>query len=135
MTDLAEAVMLSSGGLTRLVGRPERRELVQRTPDSVDARGLHAALTHAGSRLLADAHTTHDAVIEDLLGSKLSPRQTTALGEALDRAAHAMSKMEPGSAPCRMPRLSLTPATLVVQLLGPEHQRGEAHVQAIAQLE
>ena len=55
MTELANAVMLSSGGLTRLVGRLEERGFVQRDQDTVDARAFHAKLTdgarHCSPRL------------------------------------------------------------------------------------
>src|SRR5215471_2870638 len=64
MTDLAEAVMLSSGGLTRLVGRLEQRGFVERQQDPSDARSFHATLTADGAQRLAQARVTHDAVIE-----------------------------------------------------------------------
>lgn len=86
MTDLAEAAMLSSGGLTRLVGRLKKRGLVERIPDSSDARGFHAALTEDGSRLLAEARVAHDAVIEELLGAQLTAAEMRSLVRALGRA-------------------------------------------------
>jgi DNA-binding MarR family transcriptional regulator len=89
MTDLAEAVMLSSGGLTRLVGRLESRGLVERIPDPEDARGFHAALTGEGSQRLSEARVTHDAVIEALLGAKLSGDEMRSLTRALGRALEA----------------------------------------------
>jgi DNA-binding MarR family transcriptional regulator len=90
MTDLAEAVMFSSGGLTRLVGRLESRGLVQRTPDPDDARSFHAALTDAGSERLAQARVTHDAVIEELLGSNLTDKQMATLAQTLGRLIGGM---------------------------------------------
>lgn len=77
--------MLSSGDLTRLVGRLESRGLVQRIPDPHGTRSFHAALTATGSKRLAEARVTHDAVIEELMGSKLSDKQMAALAEALGR--------------------------------------------------
>jgi DNA-binding MarR family transcriptional regulator len=85
MTDLADAVMLSSGGLTRLIGRLEDRGLVAREQDPEDGRSFHATLTKAGSVLLAEARGTHDAVIAELLGSRLTERQTRALATTLGR--------------------------------------------------
>ena len=85
MTDLADAVMLSSGGLTRLVGRLEDRGLVAREQDPDDGRGFHATLTKAGRRQLAEARVTHDAVIAELLGSRLTERQAQGLAQALGR--------------------------------------------------
>ncbi len=86
MTELAEAVMFSSGGLTRLVGRLESRRLVERVPDPDDARSFHAALTREGSRRLAEARVTHDAVIEALLTEKLGGGELRSLTRALGRA-------------------------------------------------
>ena len=85
MTDLAHAVMLSSGGLTRLVGRLEERGLVAREPNAEDARGLNAVLTEAGRAQLADARHTHDAVIDDLLAARLTRAQVGALADLLGR--------------------------------------------------
>ena len=88
MTDLANAVLLSSGGLTRLVGRLEDRGLVQREPDTMDGRGFLASLTDSGKSLLAAARVTHDAVIEELVGARLSPSDVgtirRVLGHVLD---------------------------------------------------
>jgi DNA-binding MarR family transcriptional regulator len=85
MTALAEAVMFSSGGLTRLVGRMEERGLVERVRDTDDGRSFQATLTAAGARRLADARVTHDAVIADLLASRLTTRQLDSLAGALAR--------------------------------------------------
>ena len=85
MTDLAEAVMLSSGGLTRLVGRLEDRGLVARVQDTADARSFQATLTKAGAHRLAEARATHDAVIEELVGSRLTTRQVGVLASTLER--------------------------------------------------
>jgi DNA-binding MarR family transcriptional regulator len=86
MTELANAVLLSSGGLTRLVGRLEERGLVRREPDPADARSFLASLTDDGQAALAEARVTHDAVIEELLGARLSDAEIRALAEILGRA-------------------------------------------------
>jgi DNA-binding MarR family transcriptional regulator len=86
MTDLAEAVMFSSGGLTRLVGRLESRGLVERIPDPDDARSFYAALTAGGAEMLSETRLTHDAVIEELLGAKLTGGEMRSLSGALGRA-------------------------------------------------
>jgi len=92
MSDLARAVMLSSGGLTRLVGRLEGRGLVRRTRDSGDARSFHAELTAAGSQLLSEARVTHDEAIEALLTARLSAEQTRSLVTALGRALEPVER-------------------------------------------
>lgn len=85
MTGLAEAVMLSSGGLTRLIGRLEDRGLVERVQDPSDARSFHATLTDAGAARLAEARVTHDAVVDELLGSKLTSGHVRSLAGQLGR--------------------------------------------------
>ena len=91
MTDLANAVLLSSGGLTRIVGRLEERGFVQRRPDPEDARSFHATLTDVGRQRLSEARVTHDTVIEELLGTRLSPSEVMTLTRILT------SLLEPGS--------------------------------------
>jgi DNA-binding MarR family transcriptional regulator len=86
MTELANAVMVTSGGLTRLVGRLEERGLVRREQDPDDGRSFHALLTAAGRAQLAAARVTHDAVIGELLGSRLSAADVERLARILERA-------------------------------------------------
>jgi DNA-binding MarR family transcriptional regulator len=59
MADLADAVLLTRSGISRLVDRLEARGLVERAPCPMDARGLNAALTEAGAELLQLALATH----------------------------------------------------------------------------
>ncbi|MCK9893740.1 MarR family winged helix-turn-helix transcriptional regulator [Frankia sp. AgB32] len=59
MSELAQAVLLSRSGLTRLVDRMEREGLVVRRACPSDARGTLATLTPAGLDRLRDASGTH----------------------------------------------------------------------------
>jgi DNA-binding MarR family transcriptional regulator len=59
MAELAEAVLLTRSGLTRLVDRLEQQGLVERTRCPSDARGMHATLTGGGAARLAAAVPTH----------------------------------------------------------------------------
>jgi DNA-binding MarR family transcriptional regulator len=83
MTDLANATMLSSGGLTRLIGRLEQRGLVRRDVDSDDRRAFHASLTPAGHKKLAQARGPHDAVIQRRLGDRLTSHELQSLRTTL----------------------------------------------------
>jgi DNA-binding MarR family transcriptional regulator len=85
MTDLANATMLSSGGLTRLVGRLEQRGYVQREQDAVDGRAFHASLTDGGRAKLAEARVTHDAIVHELFGAQLSAAEVAAMTLSLGR--------------------------------------------------
>lgn len=59
MTELAEAVLLSRSGVTRVVDRLERAGLVRRSPVVGDGRGVAAELTGAGMDRLRTAARTH----------------------------------------------------------------------------
>ena len=59
MRDLADAVLLSRSGLTRLVDRLVRDGLIRRSTCSADARGAFAVLTPKGRRMLETARPTH----------------------------------------------------------------------------
>ncbi|OLT12677.1 MarR family transcriptional regulator [Pseudonocardia sp. CNS-139] len=59
MTELADAVLLSRSGVTRLVDRLEKVGLVARCPVESDGRGVAARLTDAGLSRLRVASRTH----------------------------------------------------------------------------
>lgn len=59
MTELADQVLLSRSGLTRLVDRMQRSGLVDRRPCASDARGLNAVLTDLGYARLKESSGTH----------------------------------------------------------------------------
>ena len=92
MTDLANVAMLSSGGLTRLVGRLEDRGFVRRDPDPTDSRAFHASLTEAGRQRLAEARVTHDGVIDERLAERLEPDDIATLTRILERVLEAESR-------------------------------------------
>ena len=91
MSELADSVLLSRSGLTRLVDRLERAGLLERTQCSEDARGFHAAITASGRRAFRDARETHlDGVRERFLRHFSS--------EELAQLAGIWERVEPGSA-------------------------------------
>lgn len=59
MTELAEQVLISRSGLTRLVDRMQGAGLVERFRCPSDARGMHAVLTDVGYQRLKEASGTH----------------------------------------------------------------------------
>jgi len=87
MSELAEAVLLSRSGLTRLVDRMQRDGLVSRAPDPDDARGLYTVLTEQGRDALRDAASVHLAGISRLVFDRISEaelRQLLRLMRKLD---------------------------------------------------
>src|SRR3954471_25032317 len=58
MAELADSVLLSRSGMTRLVDRLERDGLLVRDDCADDGRGCYAVLTDGGEALLARARAT-----------------------------------------------------------------------------
>jgi DNA-binding MarR family transcriptional regulator len=59
MSEIADSVLLSRSGVTRLVDRLERDRLVERMPCEDDARGQYAVLTTRGRETFDAARATH----------------------------------------------------------------------------
>jgi DNA-binding MarR family transcriptional regulator len=80
MSELADAVLLSRSGLTRLVERLERDGLLERADCPGDARGSYAVLTDAGVERLHEARTTHLAGVRERFLEVLDDAELEALG-------------------------------------------------------
>jgi len=85
MSDLADMVILSRSGLTRLVDRLEREGLIARQSCPSDARGSYATLTGAGRRKLDAARATHLAGVRSLFLAQFSAEEQEVLGAAWER--------------------------------------------------
>src|SRR3954462_1327737 len=85
MRDLAEAIVLSRSGLTRLVDRLVREGLVERRRCGEDARGAWAVLTPAGKRALAKAMPTHFDGVRRRFLSVLDAGDQARLGDLWDK--------------------------------------------------
>ena len=85
MTELADRVLLSRSGLTRLVDRLAREGLVERQSCPSDARGTLAVLTETGLQRLQDAWPTHLRGVAEHVTGKLTAEEveqlTTLLGK------------------------------------------------------
>src|SRR5437660_569118 len=87
MRDLAERAQLSRSGLTRLVDRLEREDLLHRCSCPHDARGAYACLTPRGLARLEEARATHVAVVREHFLSRLSHSEVRAMAEIWERIA------------------------------------------------
>ena len=87
MSELAESVILSRSGLTRLVDRLEREGLLERSTCPNDARGFNACLTDAGRELFAQAQRTHIDGIRRMFLAALSDAQQDQLVAVWDQLA------------------------------------------------
>ncbi|HEX8715287.1 MAG TPA: MarR family transcriptional regulator [Solirubrobacteraceae bacterium] len=87
MCDLAEQAQISRSGLTRLVDRLEREQLLERCSCEHDARGSFACLTDRGRARLQEARVTHLAVVREQFFSRFSEPELAALAEMCQRVA------------------------------------------------
>jgi len=89
MTELADRVLLSRSGLTRLVDRLVNAGLVERQPCPDDARGTFCVLTAAGFARLRDAAPVHLRGIHEHMTSLIRPEELAVLGAVLRRIGDA----------------------------------------------
>ena len=68
-TELARARMMTSGGMTAVIDRLERRGLLERLPNPADRRGSIVQLTAEGLALVDRAMELHTEVEHSLVGS------------------------------------------------------------------
>ncbi len=83
--DLAERVVLTASGITRLLEGLENAGLVERAACETDRRVVYAQLTEAGEQKLRDASGTHLAGIHELFTSRFSENDLAALSALLGR--------------------------------------------------
>lgn len=83
--DLAEQVLLSASGVTRLLDGLERQGLVERAACSADRRVVYAVLTEAGLERLRAAAETHFAQIDAILDARFDADEMAQLTALLDR--------------------------------------------------
>jgi DNA-binding MarR family transcriptional regulator len=67
MSDLAEWLTLSRGGITKLVDRLEEAGYLERVTCASDRRSFQAALTRAGERMLGEMQAVYEAELEQHL--------------------------------------------------------------------
>ncbi len=85
MQELAEAVLLSKSGVTRLVDRMEQQGLVTRAACPDDRRGTFAELTESGYERLTRAYPVHLGGVLEHFADHLDDAEATLLLELLQR--------------------------------------------------
>ena len=85
MAELADSVLLSRSGVTRLVDRLEREGLIERDACTEDGRGLFAVLTDKGDELLSRARPTHLAGVRERFLSHFSEDELKTLARFWER--------------------------------------------------
>ena len=85
MTEIANRVLLSRSGLTRLVDRLVELGYVTRCASENDKRGLYAELTDAGAAKLESARRTHREGVRAFFLDHLSTTDEVVLGDVIGR--------------------------------------------------
>ncbi|HET6381581.1 MAG TPA: MarR family transcriptional regulator [candidate division Zixibacteria bacterium] len=85
MSELADALVLSRSGATRLIDRLEADGLVERVSCETDRRGQWAQLTEAGYRRLREASPTHLRGVAEHFLDRIPEDELTVLQRTLER--------------------------------------------------
>ena len=85
LQDLAEAIVLSQSGLTRLLDRMAEAGLIERKPCPHDRRGAYAVLTPAGKATLEQARPIYLRGIEQHFMQYLTEEDVQALTRTLQK--------------------------------------------------
>ena len=83
MQNLADSVVLSRSGLTRLIDRMEVAGLVRREPFPEDRRGYHAVITDEGRQLYLRVRPVEMRAIQEHFGRHLDYSDLLGLSAAL----------------------------------------------------
>ena len=83
--DLAQQVLLTPSGITRLLDGLQRCGFVEKAACETDARVVYAKLTVAGRQKLKEATEDHVASIRAMFGERFSDEELGTLCDFLDR--------------------------------------------------
>jgi DNA-binding MarR family transcriptional regulator len=90
MNELAEQILYSKSGLTRVVDRMEEAGLVKRVRPENDRRSIHIVLTGKGAKKMEEARRHHRDGIDRHFARHLTEADVKALTRALEKvSAHA----------------------------------------------
>jgi DNA-binding MarR family transcriptional regulator len=89
MGDLAEALVITRGGLTKLVDRLIKAGLLERTFCETDRRVSYATLLPAGETLLTEMRPVVTAELEAAFSASITTRQADELRGTLERVRGA----------------------------------------------
>lgn len=92
MSEIAESVLISRSGLTRLVDRLVRDGLIERSECPTDRRGSYAALTPAGRRRFEAARRTHLAGVRARFLDRFSEAELRRMAALWERVLPGASR-------------------------------------------
>jgi DNA-binding MarR family transcriptional regulator len=96
MNALAERILYSKSGLTRVVDRMEEEGLVRRVRPEHDRRSILVALTEKGTETMEEARRHHREGIERHFAQHLTDSDIKALTRALEKVSALVRALRPG---------------------------------------
>ena len=96
MNDLAERILYSKSGFTRVVDRMEAAGLVRRAHPDHDRRAILVVLTEKGAETKDTARRYHRDGIERHFAAHLSDADTKAITRALEKVSAHARPLRPG---------------------------------------
>ena len=85
MNEIADAIVHSTGGTTRLIDRLEGAQFVERRNCPSDRRAIHVAITDQGNTKLDEALRVHLEYLEGSLANRLSDDERATLAMLLTK--------------------------------------------------
>jgi DNA-binding MarR family transcriptional regulator len=85
MNQIADAIVHSTGGTTRLIDRLEVAGLVERQNCPSDRRAIHVAITDLGNERLDEALSVHLGYLEENIATRLTKVERAQLAELLTK--------------------------------------------------
>ena len=96
MNDLAERILYSKSGFTRVVDRMEQAGLVRRVRPENDRRSIFVVLTDKGTETMEHARRHHRDGIERHFSGHLADNDVKALTRALEKVSTHARPLRPG---------------------------------------
>jgi DNA-binding MarR family transcriptional regulator len=96
MNELAERILYSKSGFTRVVDRMEEAGLVRRVRPDYDRRSILIVLTDRGREAMENARRHHRKAIEQHFSQHLTNADIKALTRALEKVSPHVRALRPG---------------------------------------
>src|SRR5215212_8678568 len=96
MNELAERILYSKSGFTRVVDRLEEAGLVRRVRPETDRRSILVVLTDEGRKTMERARRHHRNAIEEHFSRHLADSDVKALTDALEKLSAHARPLRPG---------------------------------------
>jgi DNA-binding MarR family transcriptional regulator len=91
LTALADAIVLSPSGLSKLLDRMERSALIERRPDPDDARSTFASITPHGRATIRRTQKLHHIYLQGRFGDALDDTDLADLARIMNKLDRALS--------------------------------------------